>query len=86
MINTNKYKQKKLTLSIAEDGTKDTMSYYEMARWMSLIEGIDVVSKKADQLKIPKSDTKWIKPIAFNKYITERTDSMLFEITNEGTI
>jgi hypothetical protein len=86
MIDTNKYKNKTLTISQDEAGERDVMSYYELSRWMSLIEAVDVVSKKADQLKLPRSDSSWIKPIAFNKYVDERNESMLFEITNEGTV
>jgi hypothetical protein len=85
MINIKKYKKKKVTMRALEDGQKDKMSYYELSRWMSLMEAITVVDQKARQLKLPKADTSWIKPIAFGKYINERTESMLFEITNEGT-
>jgi hypothetical protein len=86
MIDTNKYKTKTVTISQSEDGETDVMSYYELSRWMSLIEAVDVVSKKADQLKLPANDSSWIKPIAFNKYVNERTDGMLFEITDEGKL
>jgi hypothetical protein len=86
MIDTEKYKKKKLTISVDEDNNRDEMSYYEFSRWLSLLEAIDVVDKKATQLKLPKSDNSWIKPIAFGKYIAERTESMLFEITNENTV
>ena len=86
MIDTEKYKKKKVTLRIDENQVKDEMSYYELSRWLSLIEAIDVVDKKAVQLKIPKDDNSWVKPIAFGKYVGERTPGMLFEITNEGTL
>ena len=86
MIDIDKYKKKKLTIRVTEDNKKDEMSYYEFSRWLSLLEAIGVVDKKAKQLKLPKTDTSWIKPIAFGKYITERTESMLFEITNEDTV
>ena len=86
MIDIDKYKKKKLTIRVTEDNEKDEMSYYELARWLSLLEAIEFVDKKARQLKLPKTDHSWIKPIAFGKYIAERTNSMLFEITNENTI
>ena len=86
MIDIDKYKKKKLTIRVTEDNKKDEMSYYEFSRWLSLLEAIGVVDKKAKQLKLLKTDTSWIKPIAFGKYIAERTESMLFEITNENTV
>ena len=85
MIDIKKYKDKQITISKNNEGDTDSMSYYELSRWLSLVEAVDVVSKKADQLKLAENDSSWVKPIAFNKYIDERTESMLFEITNEGT-
>jgi len=85
MIDCNKYKQKDITLSKNEDKT-ETMSYYELSRWMSLIEGVEFVSKKCKQLNIPDRSNCWIKPNALQKYIDERTPSMLFEITDNDTI
>lgn len=54
------------------------MSYNEYARWLCLMEGIEIVSKRADQLKQRTSavDIDWIKPLAFEKYIQERFLSM----------
>ena len=86
MIDIKRYKNKKLTLSVDENGQKDTMSYYEFSKWLSLIEAVQVVDKKATQLKLPKTDNSWIKPIALGKYVNERTNGMLFEITNEATL
>ena len=86
MIDKEKYKKKNITIGIDEEGQQDEMSYYELSRWMSLMEAVDVVDKKAEQLRMPKSDNSWIKPIALSKYVDERTDSMLFEITNEDTL
>lgn len=86
MIDIDKYKNKKLVVSVDEDGNEDDMSYYEFSRWLSLLEAVDVVDKKAKQLKLPENDTSWIKPIALGKYVAERTESMLYEITNEDTV
>ncbi len=86
MIDIDKYKKKNVTLSKQEDGSEDNMSYYELSRWLSLMEAVDVVDKKCKQLKIPRTDNSWIKPIALSKYVEERTESMLFEITNEGSL
>ena len=54
------------------------MSYDEYARWISLLEGIEIVGKRAEQLKKRSNltDIDWIKPLAFQKYIDERFQSM----------
>lgn len=85
MIDHEKYKNKDIALRKTSEGT-DKMSYYEMARWLSLIEGVEVVSKKCEQLNIPDKSNCWIKPNALQKYVDERHTSMLFEITEDDTI
>jgi len=53
----------------------------EYARWLCLIEGIELVAKKAQQMKMDlRNDLDWIKPLAFQKYIVERYESMVDEI------
>lgn len=56
----------------------NNMSYDEYARWLCLLEGIEIVSKRVEQLKKRSigSDIDWIKPLAFQKYIDERFLSM----------
>lgn len=85
MIDCDKYKQKTIKLTTSSD-EKSEMSFYEMSRWMSLIEGVEFVDKKCKQLNIPDSSNSWIKPNALQKYLDERTPSMLFEITNNDTL
>lgn len=85
MIDQEEYKNKKVTLKV-DDAGEDTMSYYELARWMSLIEAVEHVDKKCNQIKLPTKSNKWIKPIALQKYVDERTEGMLFELTNQGKI
>lgn len=54
------------------------MSLNEYSRWLSLLEGIEFVSKRVDQLKVRNNidSYDWIKPLAFQKYIEERHESM----------
>lgn len=54
------------------------MSYDEYARWICLLEGVEIVSKRVEQLKKRSidNDVDWIKPLAFQKYIEERFLSM----------
>lgn len=85
MIDVDKYKNKQITIKVDSQG-EDKMSYYELARWMSLIEAVEFIDKKSKQLNKNESDTSWVKPIAIQKYIDERTNGMLFELTKEGTL
>jgi hypothetical protein len=78
MIDIEKYKNQKLTVRI--DDEKDEMSYFEFSRWLSLLEGVELVGKKSSQMGLDNKDKSWIKPIAFQKYIDERYKSMLYEI------
>ena len=57
---------------------KHNMSYDEYARWLCLLEGIEIVGKREEQLKKRSidNDIDWIKPLAFQKYIDERFLSM----------
>lgn len=57
------------------------LTVHEYARWLCLIEGIELVAKKAQQMKVDlRNDLDWIKPLAFQKYIVERYESMVDEI------
>jgi hypothetical protein len=50
---------------------------------MSLIEAVDIIDKKTEQLGTRGKNVNWVKPIAIQKYIDERTESMLFEIADD---
>ena len=64
-------------------GSED-MSLYEAARWSALIQGLDVITKRANQLKINLDEDKtWLKPLALQKYIEEETPVAIAEI-NQG--
>ena len=57
------------------------MTEDEYSRWLCLLEGVEFVSKRVEQLKKRSSVTgaaevDWVKPLAFQKYIEERYESM----------
>lgn len=85
MLNQEKYKNRKVTIRKTSE-TEDTMSVYEMSRWMSLIEAVDIISDKCDSLDMNDKDHSWIKPIAIQKYVDERTEGILFELTNQNEL
>ena len=54
----------------------------EYTRWICLVEALDYISKKAGNFKCNlQENDDWIKPLAFQKYISERYESMLDEIS-----
>ena len=65
-----------------KDVTTKTMGFNEFVRWACLIEALEVVGGKVDGVK----DEKWIKPLAFQKYIQERFHSMKHDLKVEVTL
>tara|TARA_B100000470_G_C19767818_1_gene381507 strand:- start:14 stop:274 length:261 start_codon:yes stop_codon:yes gene_type:complete len=59
----------------------EDMSAYELARWLLLVESIDIIDRKAKKMKVDLDDYKqWVKPLAMQKYINERTNSMVADV------
>jgi len=59
------------------------MSQDEIARWCCLIEAVDIIDKKGKQMNVDMVKNNWVKPIAIQKYIDERYDTMNEEIDHE---
>jgi len=66
-----------------KDGTTKTMEFDELVRWCCLIEALEVVNSKAD---VDIDSDKWIKPLAFQKYIDERFHSMKHDLKVEAAM
>jgi|TARA_R100001594_G_scaffold16207_2_gene33577 hypothetical protein len=66
-----------------KDGATKTMEFDELVRWACLIEALDVVGGKED---IDIESDKWIKPLAFQKYIDERFHSMKHDLKVEAAL
>lgn len=60
----------------------EVMNTNEYTRWLCLLEAVDIVSGKMKQLghRLQNEDMDWIKPLAFQKYINERFESMKCEL------
>jgi hypothetical protein len=56
------------------------MTKAELARWMCLIEAIDLIEKKCEEINVNMSDTFWIQPIAMQKYMESRFETMMDEV------
>ncbi len=64
------------------------MSDEELARWMCLVEGVDIIFDRFEELDIPLSEAeskKFSKRIdkALGKYIKERFNAMLADVRFE---
>jgi len=54
-----------------------------LARFACLYEGVNIACDKAEQLGINTiKNSHWIKPLAFQKYITDREKDMKYQINN----
>ena len=65
-----------------KDGTTKTMEFDELVRWCCLVEALEVVDKQEGNT----DNDKWIKPLAFQKYIDERFHSMKHDLKVEATL
>lgn len=66
------------------DGTEHVMSVETYARWLCLVEAIDVIQRTAEKNNIDLDKrTDWVKPLAIQKYIDERFHGMLHDVKVE---
>jgi adenylate kinase family enzyme len=71
----------KRTIEVKLKDKSETLPIETYSRWLCLIEAIELVCNKAKQMKIDTANNiDWIKPLAFQKYIDERHESMVDEI------
>lgn len=69
-----------------KNGTVKEMDIDELTRWACLIEGVEQVSKRYEDLGENMDTDEWVKPLAFQKYIEERFHSMKHDLTVEATL
>ena len=66
-----------------KDGTTKIMEFDELVRWCCLVEALEVVDNKED---VNLDSDRWIKPLAFQKYIDERFHSMKHDLKVEAAM
>ena len=72
------------TVTISTKNGNISMKRMEYARWLCLLEAIDLVNKKAQELKTDlTNDDFWVKPLSFQKYIEQRLETMIIDIDRE---
>lgn len=67
-----------------KNGQEISFDYY--VRFVSLLEALDEITKKSEELSISLDNDKWIKPIAIQKYMDERYESIKHDLTVEMTL
>lgn len=69
------------------DGKQHVMSLETYARWLCLLEGLDVVDRAAQKLNIDLDKRHdLMKPLALHKYINERYHGMHHDVRVEESI
>jgi len=76
-----RYLTSKNQIKFTTKNKEEEMTLDEYSRWLCLLEGVELVSKKAQEININvNTSMEWIKPLAFQKYIEERFESMKDEV------
>jgi hypothetical protein len=74
------------TKSVKKNKTKNIPTEFidnndKLSRWLALMEGIEIIEQKAAELKVDKSEfDSLLKPLALQKYINERYNSIKLEL------
>ena len=74
------------TKSVKKNKTKNIPteiidSNEKLSRWLALMEGIEIIEQKATELKVDKAEfDSLLKPLALQKYINERYNSIKLEL------
>jgi hypothetical protein len=61
-------------------GQTEEMPFEMFVRWACLVEAVDHITQKCNQLGMAPDDDSWIKPNAIEKYIDERFLSMRYNL------
>jgi hypothetical protein len=71
-----------MTFETEKNGTIP-MDKETFARWLCLMEGVDVAERKAEELNVNLDNWDWLKPLAFEKYISERFEGMMLDLDSD---
>lgn len=71
-----------MTFETKNNGTIE-MDKKTFTRWLCLMEGFYIIDRKAEDLGINLQDEDIVKPLAFEKYIQQRFESMLLDVEHD---
>lgn len=71
-------------ISIDTKNGEQKLKKAEYARWLCLLEAMHLIEQKGQDLKVDmNNDDFWVKPLAFQKYIDQRLETMLLDVERE---
>ena len=73
-----------LTLA-SPKGNKYEMTAYEASRWCAMLEAVEVIDKKLQDVNVDDK-TNWVKPIAIQKYIDDKYQDILYDMFKHDKI
>ena len=71
---------KKMYATFETPNGKVNMTKDCLARWLCLMEAFHIIEKKSQDLNISLEKQDWVKPLAFEKYIQQRFESMMLDM------
>jgi hypothetical protein len=71
-----------MTYETKNNGTIE-MDKKTFTRWLCLMEAFYIIDKKAEDLGINLGDEDIVKPLAFEKYVQQRFESMLLDVDHD---
>lgn len=71
-----------MTFETKNNGTIE-MDKKTFTRWLCLMEAFHIIDRKAEDLGINLGDEDIVKPLAFEKYIQQRFESMLLDVDHD---
>lgn len=77
--------KKQSTKPTTQPRSMDQMSYYEMCRWASLKDAVDIVAEKCEERSIDFSNFD-LKPLDLLKYVDYMTDELYNKVIKEQEI
>lgn len=71
-----------MTFNTDNNGTI-AMDKKTFTRWLCLMEAFYIIDRKAEDLGVNLVDEDIVKPLAFEKYIQQRFESMLLDVEHD---
>lgn len=80
--NNNSKEHVSMQMTLGGRPARVDMSKSELARWICLVEAVDIIEQKCSEFGTNMSDNFWIQPIAMQKYMDSRFETMLDEVNH----
>ena len=64
---------------------QEILTTSDYAHWLCLLEALDAINAHATRLSVNLNSTDWVKPLAIQRYMSERLPAMKTLISKELT-